>query len=88
MPNPAGLDIVNRSIGLVTALNPIIGYKAATQVAKMALDTGRSVREIVLEEGLLDADWLDVILSPRRMTHAGIAGDVDEVPKRKDKSAT
>jgi len=88
MPNPAGLDIVHRSIGLVTALNPIIGYKAATQVAKKALDTGRSIREIVLEEGLLDADWLDVILSPRRMTQAGIAGDVDEVPEKKDKSYT
>ena len=70
-PNPSGLEIVNRSVGLVTALNPVIGYKAASQVAKIALDTGRPIRDIVLEEGLLDADWLDVILSPKRMTHAG-----------------
>jgi aspartate ammonia-lyase len=71
-PNPSGLDIVHKSIGLVTALNPIIGYKAASRVAKIALDTGRPIREIVLEEGLLDAEWLDVILSPKRMTQAGI----------------
>ena len=73
-PNHAGLDIVHRSLGLVTALNPIIGYKAATRVAKQALDTGRPIREIVLEEGLMDEDWLDVVLSPKRMTQAGIIG--------------
>jgi aspartate ammonia-lyase len=66
-----GLDVVHKSIGLVTALNPIIGYKAASQVAKIALDTGRPIRDIVLEEGLLDADWLDLILSPERMTKPG-----------------
>ena len=70
-PNHAGLDIVHRSIGLVTALNPVIGYKAATRIAKQALDTGRPIREIVLEEGLMDEDWLDIVLSPKRMTHAG-----------------
>jgi len=74
-PNHAGLDIVHRSIGLVTALNPVIGYKAATRIAKIALDTGRPIREIVLEEGLMDEDWLDVVLSPKRMTHAD---DLDE----------
>jgi aspartate ammonia-lyase len=69
-PNSAGLDVVHRSVGLVTALNPVIGYKAATRVAKIALDTGRPIREIVLEEGLMDEDWLDLVLSPKRMTHA------------------
>jgi aspartate ammonia-lyase len=82
-PNPVGLDIVNRSIGLATALNPIIGYKAASRIAKKALDTGRSIREIVLEEGHMDADWLDVILSPKRMTHAGV---LDEELKSMRKS--
>ena len=70
-PNLAGLDVVHRSIGLVTALNPIIGYEASTRIAKKALDTGRTIREIVLEEGLLDEEWLDFILSPTRMTKAG-----------------
>ncbi|MHA2359514.1 MAG: aspartate ammonia-lyase [Candidatus Thorarchaeota archaeon] len=73
-PNKVGLDIVHRSVGLVTALNPVIGYKAASRIAMTALDTGRSVREIVLEEGLLDAKQLDEILSPERMTRAGILG--------------
>ncbi|MHA2080972.1 MAG: aspartate ammonia-lyase, partial [Candidatus Thorarchaeota archaeon] len=73
-PNPEGLEIVHRSIGLVTALNPIIGYKAASRIAKTALDTGRPIREIIIEEGLLDADWLEVILSPERMTQAGTPG--------------
>ena len=73
-PNHAGLDIVHRSVGLVTALNPVIGYKAATRVAKQALDTGRSIREIVLEEGLMDESWLDIVLSPERMTRAGSPG--------------
>ncbi|MGY5878870.1 MAG: aspartate ammonia-lyase [Candidatus Thorarchaeota archaeon] len=82
-PNPAGLDIVHRSVGLVTALNPVIGYKAATRVAKQALDTGRSIREIVLEEGLMDEAWLDIVLSPKRMTQAGILGH-DHSKKSKD----
>ena len=73
-PNRAGLDIVHRSVGLVTALNPIIGYKAASRVAKKALETGRLVREIVLEEGLMDEKQLDEVLSPERMTRAGIPG--------------
>lgn len=73
-PRKEGLDIVHKSIGLVTALNPIIGYKAASRVAKIALDTGRPIREIVLEEGILDEEWLDLILSPERMTKAGVLG--------------
>ncbi len=76
-PNHPGLDIVHRSIGLVTALNPVLGYKATSQVAKKALETGRPIREIVLEEGLLDADWLDVLLSPKRMTQASFANRDD-----------
>ncbi|MGQ4911077.1 MAG: aspartate ammonia-lyase [Candidatus Thorarchaeota archaeon] len=73
-PNMEGLNIVHKSVGLVTALNPVIGYKAASHVAKVALETRRPIRDIVLEEGLLDEDWLDVILSPERMTKAGIIG--------------
>ena len=73
-PNRKGLDVVHRSVGLVTALNPIIGYKAATRIAKKALETGRPVREIVLEEGLLDEKQLDELLSPEKMTRAGIFG--------------
>lgn len=52
------------SIGLVTALNPYIGYAAATEVAKEALLTGRGVAELVLEKGLMDADRLAEVLRP------------------------
>ncbi len=77
-PNKEGLDIVHRSVGLVTALNPVIGYKAASRIAKIALETGRSIREIVLEEGFLEAEQLDEILSPKRMTSAGMPGHEHE----------
>jgi aspartate ammonia-lyase len=59
---------MNRSIGIVTALNPIIGYENATSVAKEALSTGRSVTEVVLSRGLLTREQLDEILRPEVLT--------------------
>jgi aspartate ammonia-lyase len=59
---------VERSIGIVTALNPYIGYANATTVAQVALATGRSVTEIVLDMKLLTADELAVILQPDVLT--------------------
>ena len=53
--------------GVVTALNPIIGYKNSTKIAKEALETGRSVYELVLEHGILNKEELDTILSPENM---------------------
>lgn len=58
---------VENSIGLVTALNPHIGYENSTNVAKEALDKNRSVYELVLEKGLLSKDELDKILDPENM---------------------
>ncbi|WP_031002061.1 aspartate ammonia-lyase [Streptomyces sp. NRRL F-5727] len=55
---------VENSIGLVTALNPHLGYEAATTIAKEALATGRGVAELVLEKGLLPADILSDLLKP------------------------
>lgn len=60
--------LVEHSIGLVTALNPYIGYKNSTRIAKKALDTNRSVAELVLEEGLLSREQLEDILKPEMMT--------------------
>lgn len=59
---------VRNSIGIVTALNPYIGYKASTFIAKKALETGRSVYELVLEENLLTKEQLDDYLNPANMT--------------------
>ncbi|EFL21330.1 aspartate ammonia-lyase [Streptomyces himastatinicus ATCC 53653] len=58
---------VENSIGLVTALNPYIGYSAATSIAKEALATGRGVAELVLEKGLLPAERLAQVLSPEEV---------------------
>ena len=60
-------DMVKNSIGIVTALNPIIGYKASTKIAKEALETNRSVYDIVLEQGIMTKDALDAALDPRNM---------------------
>ena len=61
-------DLVNRSIGIVTALNPFIGYENATAVAKEAHATGKGVAEIVLAKGLLTKEELDDILRPEVLT--------------------
>jgi len=58
---------VQNSIGLVTALNPIIGYAQATAVAQEAAATGRTVHDIVLSSGLLSKERLDEILSPEAL---------------------
>jgi aspartate ammonia-lyase len=59
---------VERSIGVVTALNPYIGYANATEVAQEAHRSGRTVREVVLERGLLSEEKLDTILRPEVLT--------------------
>jgi aspartate ammonia-lyase len=61
-------ELFDRSIVLVTALNPYIGYQYATEVAQEALLTGKRVYDIVLERGLLTAEKLDDILKPESMT--------------------
>jgi aspartate ammonia-lyase len=61
-------DLVEHSIGIVTALLPAIGYKRCTEIARIALSTGRPVRELVLERGYLSADRLDEVLSIEAMT--------------------
>lgn len=58
---------VHDSIGVVTALNPVIGYKNSTKIAKEALETGRSVYDLVLEHGILNKEELDTILAPENM---------------------
>lgn len=60
-------EMVKNSIGIVTALNPYIGYKNSTKVAKEALETNRSVYDIVLEKGLLSKEELDEALNPKNM---------------------
>jgi len=71
------LRLVENSIGIITALNPHIGYEKASEIAMKALKTGRGVREITIEEGVLSQEEVNRILHPQEMTEPGIAGDVD-----------
>lgn len=64
--------LLERNVIVVTALNPHIGYDAGARVAKRAFAEGKSVREIVLEEGLLDKEELDKVLDLKAMTEGGI----------------
>jgi aspartate ammonia-lyase len=59
--------MVENSIGLVTALNPIIGYEKSTEIAHIALETNRSVYDVVLEKGYLSKEQLENILLPEKM---------------------
>jgi len=62
-------SLVENSIGLVTALNPFIGYAAANEVAAEAHASGGSVAEIVLARGLMTREQLDTVLQPAALTH-------------------
>ncbi len=60
-------DLAFNSIGLITALNPYLGYENSTEVATEALKSGKSVYELVLEKKLIDKGKLESILNPRNM---------------------
>lgn len=66
---------LDKSVGIVTALLPHIGYENSSMLAKEAYKTGRPVRQIILEKGLLTKEAMDIILSPEEMTKPGIAGE-------------
>ncbi len=67
-------ELLDRSTATATALSPYLGYAATADLAKTAVATGRSIRDLVLERQLLPLDTLDQILSVEAMTQPGIAG--------------
>lgn len=67
-------ELVENSVGIVTAICPHVGYAKAASIAKEALRTGISVRELILKEHLLEEGELDKILDVRSMTEPGISG--------------
>jgi len=73
-----------RNAILVTALNPVIGYLKGAEVAKEAMATNRTIKEVVVEKGYLSAEEADRLLDARRMTEGGIqgqsAGDLQKSP--------
>ena len=72
-------ELLDRSTALATALSPYIGYAETADIAKTAVQTGRSVREIVRERRLLSDDVLDRILSVEAMTLPGVTGEPTDV---------
>ncbi|MBY8913598.1 aspartate ammonia-lyase [Bacillus sp. YC2] len=65
---------VEKSVGVITAVNPHLGYEAAARIAREAIMTGQSVRDLCLQNDVLTEEELDIILNPFEMTKPGIAG--------------
>ncbi|MED0669576.1 aspartate ammonia-lyase [Aneurinibacillus aneurinilyticus] len=67
-------EYVEKSVGVITAVNPHLGYETAARIAREAILTGKSVRELCLYYNVLTEEELDLILDPYEMTDPGIAG--------------
>lgn len=65
---------LDRSVGIVTALLPHIGYETCCNMAKEALATNRGIKELLIERKVLSEEALNIILSPKEMTKPGVAG--------------
>ena len=75
--------LVENSVGMITAICPHVGYQPAADIAKKALATGESVRDLILKEGLLTEEELDKIMNPVSLTEPGISGK--ELLRKKEK---
>jgi aspartate ammonia-lyase len=67
-------ELLERSSAMATPLAPYIGYALAAAIAKEAVATGKTIRELVLEQGIFEQEELDVILDPYELTEPGVAG--------------
>lgn len=67
-------DYVEQSVGVITAVNPHLGYEVVSRIAREAILKGKSVRELCLQYDVLTEEELDLILNPYEMTKPGIAG--------------
>lgn len=67
-------ELVNNSVGIVTAICPYVGYKSAARIAKEAIKTGESVKKIMLNEGILKEAQINELINPLQMTKPGIMG--------------
>ena len=68
-------EYVDKSVGIITAVNPHLGYEVAARIAREATITGKSVRELCLQYDVLTEEELDIILNVYEMTEPGIAGE-------------
>jgi aspartate ammonia-lyase len=67
-------EYIEKSVGIITAINPYIGYEVAARIAREAILKGKSVRELCLQYDVLTEEELDFILNPYEMTEPGISG--------------
>jgi aspartate ammonia-lyase len=67
-------EYVEKSVGIITAVNPHIGYEVASRIAREAILKGKSVRELCLKYNVMTEEELDLILNPYEMTNPGISG--------------
>ena len=72
---PRCRELLDRSTAVATALSPYLGYATTAEIAKAAVATNRSIRDLVLERGLMPADRLDRVLSLEAMTEPGVPGE-------------
>ena len=68
-------ELVEKSLAMVTALAPKIGYDRAAEIAKESVKTGKTVRQLCVEKKVLPADELAAVLDARAQTEGGIVGD-------------
>jgi aspartate ammonia-lyase len=76
--------LLEQSSAMATPLAPYIGYALAAAIAKEAVATGKTIRDLVLEKGVFTKDELDVILDPHELTEPGVAGDFRFEPRMPD----
>lgn len=76
-------NYVENSVGIITAINPHVGYETASRIAREAVVTGKPVRELILRDKVLTAKEMDIILDPIGMTTPGISGE--ELKRNKKK---
>jgi aspartate ammonia-lyase len=73
--------LLEQSSAMATPLAPYIGYALAAAIAKEAVATGRTIRDLVLDKGIFDQEALDAILDPHELTEPGVAGGFRYEPR-------
>lgn len=77
---------VERSVGIVTAINPHVGYEVASELAREAILTGKPIRELILRDKILTEEEMNIILDPIGMTTPGISGEELKHKKREEQN--
>jgi aspartate ammonia-lyase len=81
-------ELLDRSTAVATALSPYIGYAETADIAKTAVKTGRSIRDLVRERGLLTETQLDAILAVEAMTTPGVPGENKDTGAKRSKASS